>query len=355
MKFVNNAVTLLLAASPVWAVAAMPQYTMKHLIDWPYIVDDYNNNGVALMHGEGNGQAYLLQGGTVVHLGTLGGSSAWGRELNDAGAVVGYSRIAAGDTTSHAFVYANGSMRDIGTLGGRNSEAVGINNAGTVIGTSDTAGGDSRAFIYTSAGGMHDIGTLGGAQSRAFDINDAGAVLGTAQTASGDWHNFLYSDGIMTDLTAQYGHTSFFGLGPAGELYGTLYGEDHHGDPVPRAVLERASWYPEGGLVGIHDMTTGHILGSTDRWGLYPTLATPEGTWTLDELFDYKWSFHNAAALNDAGQIVAYGCAWEAGVGCAWVLLSPVPEPATYGMLGLGFGVVALARRRKAAVAIRSA
>ena len=59
--------------------------------------------------------------------------------------------------------YSGGTMIDLGTLGGTYSYANGINNKGQIVGYSLTASGQDHAFLY-SGGKMTDLGTLGGTE-----------------------------------------------------------------------------------------------------------------------------------------------------------------------------------------------
>ncbi|WP_338764696.1 PEP-CTERM sorting domain-containing protein [Massilia sp. METH4] len=351
----NTLFTLLLAAVPVAAMAQAPRYTIELLTAAGNQGADINNSGLVLTnesHEVGGSwvlSAVFLTPRSRVNLGTLGGTQVFGNELNDIGMAVGRSTL-AGDATTHAFVYSNGVMQDLGTLGGSNSEAVAVNNAGLVGGNSDIAGGGTRGFLYSAADGMRDIGTLGGAQSRVIDVSESGTVLGEAQTASGEWRYFLYQDGSMRDFGSR-GSTTWYGMGPNDEVYGAYDWEEKG---LQLLTLHNSSWQPPSGMGRPYDMANGYIVGDHER-AVAGVLGTPAGSWPVDELVDHdgEWWVPEASGVNDAGQIVGWGC--SAVAGCGTVFLNLVPEPATYGMLGAGLGLIALARRRKAATASRSA
>jgi probable HAF family extracellular repeat protein len=140
--------------------------------------------------------------GGMMDLGTLAGRGSVGKEINNAGAVTGYSDAAIG--FAHAFIWRQASgMVDLGTLAGRDSYGDDINDAGQVAGGSiwQPAGFDYHAYFWPGAGALQDLGTLGGPGSGVWDMNDAGQVVGVADTAGGEQHAMSWTQaGGMRDL-----------------------------------------------------------------------------------------------------------------------------------------------------------
>ena len=74
---------------------------------------------------------------------------------------------------------AAGDIYNLGTLGGTSSSGYDINDAGQVVGSAQDAMGRSRAFLWDSSRGMTDLGTANGyTQAGAYAINASGSVVG---------------------------------------------------------------------------------------------------------------------------------------------------------------------------------
>ncbi len=132
----------------------------------------------------------------MTDLGTLGGLNSWGRDINDAGEVVGETDYdaATGAHYTRAFHWKAGVTADLGTLRTDRtagfSAASAINNNGVIVGWAENDNADRRAFVHAN-GQMQDLNDLlylideeGYAVtpsidlSEARDINDDGVITG---------------------------------------------------------------------------------------------------------------------------------------------------------------------------------
>jgi probable HAF family extracellular repeat protein len=142
--------------------------------------------------------------GTMYDLGTLGGTWGDGGGINDSGQVAGSSNI-TGDVASHAFFWTpttaggtSGTMLDLGTLGGSDSYGYAVSNSGQVVGFSYVPANVSNyqhAFLYTPGHGMIDLNTLIDPIScwellDSSDINDAGQITGQG-LINNEYHAYL--------------------------------------------------------------------------------------------------------------------------------------------------------------------
>lgn len=278
-------------------------------------------------------------------LGTLGGPSAFARDINEPGQIVGESATASGQT--HAFIYTPwiGRMTDLGTLGGTFSQALAVADRGVVTGTSSLASGETRAFVWEQgriqalpqlggamfsegidvndsavvvgqsggvavrwiSGKVEKLGTLGGANSFATGINSSGVIVGSSSTTSGQFHAFVFRNGTMTDLGTFGGVSSTAeDINSSGDIVGTF--EPTPGAP-PHGYLLRAGVFVDLGVLGSSSIARG-ISNSG--------LIVGEGggaTFTHAVLWDYNRSlvdlgalpgsnFSSAFSVNSGGTIV---------------------------------------------------
>lgn len=152
---------------------------------------------------------FLWKNGTMRDLGSLGGTlsvpgsfnlAPGGQVLNDSGNVAGTSML-AGDEVWHAFVWSNGTMIDLGTLGGSTSDAVAINNKGQVVGRAKVTDTPfvRHAFVWEK-GQMTDFGAVTPCtRSTAISINSAGQIVGDLGSCTNDPNDIAFFSAFIVE------------------------------------------------------------------------------------------------------------------------------------------------------------
>jgi probable HAF family extracellular repeat protein len=225
-----------------------------------------------------------------------------------------------------------GSIIDLGTLGGTSTTPIGMNDLGDVVGSSSVAGHTaSNAFLW-SGGVMHDLGRLAGhVSSQARGVNNLRQVVGISFPPgfSGlfNSHAFLWENGVMTDLntpaTAAAGWllTQGWDINDAGQIVGAGF---RNGVALPRAILIENGVVTDLGTLGGPNATATSI----NRFGQIAGLAaasdtfTHAVTWTNGVIKDLGGTLGNfvnlAYGLNDLGEAAGSWSTPSGGLPMFW-------------------------------------
>ncbi|MBA3485111.1 MAG: hypothetical protein H0T51_25220, partial [Pirellulales bacterium] len=236
--------------------------------------------------------------GDIYNLGTFGGLSSSGRDINDAGQVVGYAQDAVG--RSRAFLWSiSRGMTDLGTANGYTlAGATAINASGSVVGAErDSETGFNHAFAWTPNEPNGTTGTFidlaHGEYSTAADINAAGQVVGSStyyvpeELCTPDYPNYPNCAPAYYETRA-----ILWANGDGVDLTSTL-----HGDAA--FILTTAN--------AINN--AGQVAGQSSYYGVVHAFLYGGGN-PLHELGTVGTTI---SAINDAGQVI--GDSWTSGGG----------------------------------------
>lgn len=124
---------------------------------------------------------------SLTDLGDLGGALTMGRDINDAGQVVGWAQTASGDY--HPFLWEGGVMTDLSVYTGSFGAAVAINEAGVILLKTSDMNGERNLLL--DHGVLADLGNFGSSYAVANDLNNRGQIVGWMADAAGVMHAFL--------------------------------------------------------------------------------------------------------------------------------------------------------------------
>ena len=170
----------------------------------------------------------------VVDIGTLGGLDAFATAINNAGQVVGASKITE-DGSFHAFLWENGVMIQLfpEEEDGYESVAQSISENGFITGTAVDPNGETRAFLWKNGKSIF-LGTLGCESSYGTAVNGLGQVVGTTCDEEGNIRGFLWRNGHMIDLGTLGGNYT-----EANDInvFGQVIGKSTDSDGLTRAYI----------------------------------------------------------------------------------------------------------------------
>jgi hypothetical protein len=301
-----------------------------------------------------------------------GSAAAAGTNMNgiaNDGAGVGFGIDNAGNFTN--FIRnPNGTFTTLNINGSATAMALGINSAGAVVGTVNGA-----AFFLPNGGPAQALASPGTATA-AFGINDNGNIVGQFTSGTTTPGFFIANDAATSFITinAPSGPDTVNaqGVNDNGLIVGFYVGTDgqDHGfmgqegnavggvlagtaiaDPIIPAVSgEPGATFVFSQILGINDhgIAVGYYGDSTasQHGFLYNTL-TGQYTFLDDpsEAFDNGVEVTQITGITNSGEITGFYSDAD-GVFHGFEA-TPVPEPATLPLAGLGFLAAWLAKRRK--------
>ncbi len=367
MKRWNAAITMALIALTSTVASdttAAVQYTLTNLGNipnaWPHVnatpaaISNVGQVvGSAIPNG-GSFNAFFYSGGAMQNLNTLLNSTySIATAINESGTVAGNFRAA--DGSENVFLYKDGGISDLGKLpGGVWAEAADINNNGQIVGTCCASDHYEHAFLFSN-GSMQDLGLFGGIDSEANGINDNGQITGYIATGSKNI-GYVYDQGALTTFTLTgYQSTSGDYINSHGQVAGSAM---HDLGSVPT----HAFFYSGGRIQDIGTLNgnysvargineDGVVVGystytSNPTWGEWHAYIYQHGMMQdLNSLIaPFGGALQTATGINDIGQIVGVA-QLPSGDSFAY-LLTPIPEPSTVALLGIGaIGLLAYAWR----------
>jgi probable HAF family extracellular repeat protein len=174
---------------------------------------DTNNSNLTVgrnILSTGYEKTIYIENGVVKELIALGGDGGTARGINNRGQIVGYvdSDGALNDTIANTAVIwekdASGAykFKNLGTFGAQQATGRDINDAGSIIGSTSSGTGTtatSTPFILRD-NEFTAIGSLGGKTGSTNGINEFGEVVGASQIGSGTNHAYAWNGGVLADL-----------------------------------------------------------------------------------------------------------------------------------------------------------
>ncbi|WP_296596123.1 PEPxxWA-CTERM sorting domain-containing protein [Phenylobacterium sp.] len=277
--------------------------------------------------------------------------------LNDAGAAVGTAQFKDGSQGNRSFVYESGAFSTVDIPGSSPSATVAysLNNDGyTAGGYQDFPSTGVRGFIETGSG-FQSVDVPGANPTEVHRVNNLGDAVGSYTAPGSIARSFLLSGGTLSyiDVPWDSDYTDAWDINDGGDIVGS-YGVDgvSHGFllsggaftmiDVPGALRTSVMGINNAGAIAGHYTSATGVHGFVFENGVYTTIDHP-----LADSLTFVMDINNDGSLvgffNTAGGYSEYTHGFIADVG--------VPEPATWALLLVGFGLggASLRQRRRAA------
>ncbi len=294
--------------------------------------------GESIPTGSSSNHPFFSDGTTMTDLGTFGGLIGTAAAVNNAGTVTGSAHSGTSETRPFIWTPAAGKT-DIGTVPpppkAGNAAAYDINDSNQIVGQWEISPLQDRAYVWTQATGMQIITATWGTPIAAYGTNNAGQIVGTAETSTGAAHAFIRSGGVTTEIGTLGGTNSFaYEVNESGVVVGyanvpstgasrpfhAFRWKDDDGDGVTdpgemddlgtlggsRSIAYGVN--ASGQIVGYAEISAGvnrAFLWSDDNSNGAPDAGEMKDLNTL--LPGTGWTFEEARAINDRGQIVGTG------------------------------------------------
>jgi len=330
----------------------IPVYSPFNPLD-PVVGFHMNNAGTLPLTDFISGLAFMYKSGKSAPLSLLGGTCSSASGINQAGHIVGGACLPS-ETLPHAYIYRKTGAVDLGTFGGISAVGVQVNYLDQVTGTYNLSDGTTRAF-FSQRHGSTDLGSLGGSFIYSFDLNRYGVITGQSDISNNPdptfaippFHGFQWNNGVLTDFGSIF--DSNFNYGNAINNSGVIAGSaDTAGDAGAHAILWNqgsiqdltpstiplAAW-----ALGINNQ--GDAVGAWGSVDLNPADGPPVNTmlcpcqavlWhngltiVLNQVVPSGWDLLLGLGINDRGEILARG-QFNNGRSIL-VLLKPLPQTA---------------------------
>lgn len=362
--------TLSLISSSVSALAFSQAYSMEVIPGSPYLDGStaygLGNNGYVVA------QTGIYHQGVVTSPPSVNGKNFDVESVNGSGQAVGAYNTGVFSKFGDYYqaVRFDGTNSSVLNVGGTSNDASYLGDDGTILGTVITYPNDvtvGRGYVIRN-GVQTMLATTGApyATTSAADVNASGVVVGTTDGPNGNYnfHAARWANNHLQDLgtgSPNYKQSAAMGISDAGDVLVESYRDYFEGDGVGQGFIwSNGALTPLptfGGALasGSSINSKGQVVGfAQDAGGTYHPFLWDKthGMTSLENVLAGTGYYDfSPSAINDQGQILGNALIRRPeGYSVSWAVLLtpravPVPEPAS--VCGLGFGALALLRRRR--------